>query len=102
MSSLYSFTDIKDFCRGMGSNSSSRAFLFLSIDLRGGGEGRYFPGCKDFNKRALAESGMGSSRMFCTTSWRVELSGYSSASSCPIYSSIVAILGGYPMCYPYV
>ena len=95
MSSCYSFTDLKDFWWGVGSNSSSRAFLFLSFALRDGGERRYFPGCKGFNKRALAESGMGSSRMFCT-SWRVGLSRYSSANSCFMYSSIVPYWVGIP------
>ena len=62
MSSRYcSFgtADLKDLCgtcASIGSNSSSRAFLFLSFALRDGGEGRYFPGCKGFNKRALTES----------------------------------------------
>ena len=88
-------SDLKDLCRGIGSNSSSRAFLFLSFALRGGGEGRYFPGCKGFNKRALTESEMGSSRMFFTTSWRVDWLSGISASNCSMYSSIVTKLGGY-------
>ena len=98
MSSRYcSFgtADLKDLCRGIGSNSSSRAFLFLSFALRGGGEGRYYPGCKGFNKRALTESEMGSSRMFFTTSWRVDWLSGISARSCSMYSSIVTTSHGY-------
>ena len=96
MSSWYSFTDLKDFCWGIGSNSYSKAFLFLSFALCGGGEGRYFRGCKGFNKRALTALGMSSSRMFWTTSWRVGLFEYIFASNWSMHSSIVTMLGGYP------
>ena len=62
ISSWYSPTDLKDFWRGIGSKSSKMAFFFRSLgDGRGG---RYFPGCKGFNKRLFTDSGMGSSRMF--------------------------------------
>ena len=72
-----------------------RGLPFPLFRLRGGGEGRYFPGCKGFNKRSLTALGMGSSRMFCTTSWRVGLSGYISASNWSMYSSLVTKLDGY-------
>ena len=55
------------------------AFLFWSlVDGRGG---RYFPGYKGLSKRLFTVSGMGSSRMFCTTSWRVDFSSGISANS---------------------
>ena len=55
-------------------------FLFLLLLGRGGGTGRGFRGSKGFSNRLFTSSEMGSSRMFCTTSWRagagVDLSRY--------------------------